>query len=37
MEQVEIAEICGVSRRTVIARLHRFEEQARGLLESGER
>jgi RNA polymerase sigma-70 factor (ECF subfamily) len=37
LEQAEIAEVCGVSRRTVIARLQRFEDQARGLLESGER
>jgi RNA polymerase sigma-70 factor (ECF subfamily) len=36
LEQAEIAEICGVSRRTVIARLHRFAEQARILLQSGD-
>ena len=30
--QAEIAEICGVSRRTVISRLSRFSEQARDLL-----
>ncbi|HXU06473.1 MAG TPA: sigma-70 family RNA polymerase sigma factor [Polyangia bacterium] len=37
LDQAEIAEICGVSRRTVIARLHRFAEQARIFLQSGER
>jgi len=37
LEQAEIAEICGVSRRTVIARLQRFAEQARTLLQSGQR
>ena len=31
-DQAEIAEICGVSRRTVIARLGRFASQARALL-----
>jgi len=30
--QAEIAEICGVSRRTVISRLSRFSERARDLL-----
>jgi RNA polymerase sigma-70 factor, ECF subfamily len=37
IEQAEIAEICGVSRRTVIARLQRFAEQARAFLGSNER
>jgi RNA polymerase sigma-70 factor (ECF subfamily) len=36
LEQAEIAEICGVSRRTVIARLARFEEQARRFIERSE-
>jgi RNA polymerase sigma-70 factor (ECF subfamily) len=35
LQQGEIAEICGVSRRTIIARLQRFAEQARHLLQSG--
>jgi RNA polymerase sigma-70 factor (ECF subfamily) len=34
-DQAEIAEICGVSRRTVIARLERFASQARALLGEG--
>lgn len=33
LEQTEIAEVCGVSRRTVIARLARFSGQARKLLQ----
>jgi RNA polymerase sigma-70 factor, ECF subfamily len=36
LEQAEIAEICGVSRRTVIARLGRFAEQARAFIERSE-
>ena len=32
LEQAEIAEICGVSRRTVISRLNRFSERARAFL-----
>jgi len=32
LEQAEIAEICGVSRRTVISRLNRFSERARALV-----
>jgi RNA polymerase sigma-70 factor (ECF subfamily) len=36
LDQTEIAEICGISRRTVIARLHRFAEQARAFLQSSE-
>lgn len=37
LEQSEIAEICGVSRRTVIARLARFNDQARAFIEKSER
>jgi len=37
LEQAEIAEICGVTPRTVIARLHRFAELARRFLQSAER
>ena len=37
LEQGEIAEICGVSRRTVIARLARFNDQARAFIEMSER
>jgi RNA polymerase sigma-70 factor (ECF subfamily) len=33
LDQMKIAEICGVSRRTVIYRLGRFVEEARGILE----
>lgn len=36
LEQAEIAEICGVSRRTVIARLARFAERARAFIERSE-
>jgi RNA polymerase sigma-70 factor (ECF subfamily) len=32
LEQAEIAEICGVSRRTVIVRLNKFSERARAFL-----
>ena len=32
LEQAEIAEICGVSRRTIISRLNRFSERARSFL-----
>jgi RNA polymerase sigma-70 factor (ECF subfamily) len=35
-EQAEIAEICGVSRRTVISRLGRFAERARAFLQRSE-
>jgi RNA polymerase sigma-70 factor (ECF subfamily) len=37
LDQAEIAEICGVSRRTVIARLARFSDQARAFIERSER
>jgi RNA polymerase sigma-70 factor (ECF subfamily) len=37
LEQAEIAEICGVSRRTVITRLQRFADEARAFLRSSER
>jgi RNA polymerase sigma-70 factor, ECF subfamily len=33
LEQAEIAEICGCSRRTVITRLARFAERARAFIE----
>jgi RNA polymerase sigma-70 factor (ECF subfamily) len=33
LEQAEIAEICGVSRRTIINRLARFAQQARAFIE----
>jgi RNA polymerase sigma-70 factor (ECF subfamily) len=36
LEQAEIAEICGVSRRTVINRLARFATEARGFIERSE-
>jgi RNA polymerase sigma-70 factor (ECF subfamily) len=32
LEQAEIAEICGVSRRTIISRLNRFSDRARAFL-----
>ena len=35
-EQADIAEICGVSRRTVISRLGRFAERARAFIERSE-
>jgi RNA polymerase sigma-70 factor, ECF subfamily len=37
LEQAEIGEICGVSRRTVIARLQRFAELARNFLQRSDR
>ena len=37
LEQSEIAEICGVSRRTVISRLNRFSRRARRVLQRQER
>jgi RNA polymerase sigma-70 factor (ECF subfamily) len=36
LEQAEIAELCGVSRRTIIARLSRFADQARAFVERSE-
>jgi len=36
LDQGEIAEICGVSRRTIISRLNRFAEQARAFIESSD-
>jgi RNA polymerase sigma-70 factor (ECF subfamily) len=35
-EQAQIAAICGVSRRTIIARIARFTEQARAFIERSE-
>jgi RNA polymerase sigma-70 factor (ECF subfamily) len=36
LEQAEIAEICGVSRRTVIARVSRFAARARAFIEESD-
>jgi RNA polymerase sigma-70 factor (ECF subfamily) len=36
LDQAEIAEICGVSRRTIVKRVSAFEEQARAYLEEAE-
>ena len=36
LEQAEIAEVFGVSRRTIIARLARFAEQAKQFVERSE-
>jgi RNA polymerase sigma-70 factor, ECF subfamily len=36
LEQAEIAELCGVTRRTIIARLARFTDQARAFVERSE-
>jgi RNA polymerase sigma-70 factor (ECF subfamily) len=37
LEQTEIAEICGVSRRTVISRLDKFSKRARAFLRKEQR
>jgi len=37
IEQAEIAEICGVSRRTIITRLQRFADQAQAVLRRSDR
>ena len=36
LDQSEIAEICGVSRRTIVARVSAFEEQARAFVREAE-